>query len=66
MIITQKAKLSFRAEQADDFALLIHSDESASLWREKSLLDLNLALYCSDSAGPVGSSFSSGADFVYA
>lgn len=66
MIATQKAKLSFRTEQADVFAFPIHSDESVSLWREKSLFDLNLAHYCSDSTRPVGSSFSSGADFVYA
>ena len=66
MIATQKTKLSFLAEQANVFAFPIHSDESVRLWREKSLFDLNLAHYCSDSTRPVGSSFCSGADFVYA
>jgi len=63
MIATQKAKLSFLAEQADVFVFPIHSHESVSLWREKSLFDLNLAHY---GTCPVGSSSSSGADFVYA
>jgi len=66
MIATQKTKLSFLAEQANVFAFPIDSDESVRLWREKSLFDLNLAHYCSDSTRPVGSSFCSGADFVYA